>query len=428
MQIDKNVIRAIRQQVESFPVASYDAFNERLNKAKETINRLNSFAARDGGLPQFDQVSRSAYSALSSDGISVENCFLYAYAAGLYWSESDWLDPYKYTSVKGTAAMMSSMLEFDAKTESHLFLSSLSSTAPRLLSNYSEWHRIVYARLSYERTILELEVYPLHEKVFVTLESENNNVFTYRDKDNYSVYALTFNGDYLVSVEISYYDEKWTGGKTYIYSSNIEEDAKVVPFAISFAQRVALLQDSVMKQKDDAQTISRYLSEQGVRCFYHFTDRQNLASIKENGGLFSWKFLKEYGIAIHNQGGDRSSMIMDQRMNREDYVRLSFCERHPMAHALHERCPGSDLVLLMIKPEVAFFAGTMFSDINAVEKQSKCGLGFEDLKRVKIPATRMQFIKSDNPDFKYKQAEVLCKTFVPKEFIINLDNPIPISY
>ena len=428
MQIDKNVIRAIRQQVESFPAASYNAFNDRLNKAKETISRLTSFSERGGGLPQFEHVSQSAYSALTSDGISVENCFLYAYAAGLYWADSDWLDPYRYTSVKGTAEMMSSMLDYDAKTESHLFLSSLSGNAPRLLSNYSEWHRIIYARLSYEREQLELEVYPVQEKVYVTLESVKDNVFTYRDKDNYSVYSLTFNGEFLVSIEIKFYDENWTSGKTYIYSSNIEEDAKVVPIAISFAERIALLHDSLTKRKNDYQEISRYLSEQGVRCFYHFTDRRNLASIKENGGLFSWEFLKKYGIPIQNQGGDRSSMIADQRMNRQDYVRLSFCESHPMAYALRERCPDSDLVLLMIKPDVALFAETMFSDINAVEKSSQCGSSFEDLKRVKIAAIRMGPVKRDNPDFKLRQAEVLCKTFIPLEYIINLDNPTTIHF
>lgn len=427
MQIDKNVIRAIRQQVESFPAANYDAFNDRLNKAKETIRRLTIFSER-GGLPQFERVSQSAYSALSSDGISVEKCFLYAYAAGLYWADSDWLDPYRYTSVKGTAEMMSSMLSYDAKTESHLFLSSISDTAPRLLSNYSEWHRIIYARLSYERTQLELEVYPFQDKVFVTLESVKDDVFTYRDKDNYSVYALTFNGDFLASVEIRYYYENWTCGKTYIYSSNIEEDAKFVPIAISFAERIASLQDNLTKRKDDYQEISKYLSEQGVSCFYHFTDRKNLASIKENGGLFSWEFLKKYGIPIRNQGGDRFSMIADQRMNRQDYVRLSFCESHPMAHALHERCPDSDLVLLMIKPDVALFAETMFSDINAVEKSSQCGPSYEDLKRVKIAATKMGPIKKDNPDFKLRQAEVLCKTFIPLKYIINLDSPTTIHF
>ena len=428
MQIDKNVIRAIRQQVESFPAASYDAFNERLNKAKDTISRLTSFSERDGGLPQFDHVSRSAYSALTSDGFSVENCFLYAYAAGLYWAESDWLDPYRYTTIKGTTEMMSALINYDNKAETHIFLSSVPGEGPKDLSYFGEWHRILYVRLSYGRKSMELEVYPLQEKSYVTLDSINGNVFRYRDEDNHIIYALIFNGDFLSSVSISYFDESWSGEKTYIYSSNDDQPLQELPQVIDFNERIIRIRSEFAVESNESDTIRDYLRDQGVHYFYHFTDRHNIESIKENGGLFSWKFLKEHGIAVHNPGGDPTSRVTDQRMGLHDYVRLSFCENHPMAYAISKRNPGAEYVLLKIKPDVACFDTTLFCDMNAVDKLSQRGPGIDSLKRVNIAATKRKYVNGDDADFKYKQAEVLCKKFVPIEYILNLDNPTPIVF
>ena len=174
-------------------------------------------------------------------------------------------------------------------------------------------------------------------------------------------------------------------------------------------------------QKQNAQLFREYLEENNVRFLFHFTDRQNVESIKKNGGLFSWKYCEEHNIQIENAGGDETSRFLDTKHKLEDYVRLSFCNDHPMAWRLKQN--GSELVLLKIKVDVAWLQGTLFSDINAADNAHHHGPSLDDLKRVDINATRMHYLPNTSEFFKKHQAEVLVKTHVPLEFIVNIDDP-----
>lgn len=176
--------------------------------------------------------------------------------------------------------------------------------------------------------------------------------------------------------------------------------------------------------KEDADQIMQYLEDHSVRCFYHFTDRKNLESIRENGGLYSWSYCEKNGISIPVPGGSSSSRSLDRRHHLEDYVRLSFCEDHPMAFRLQEE--GADLVLLKIKTDVATLKDTLFSDINATDNNHHHGGKLDDLKRVDIQATKQTYVSKESPIFKKHQAEVLVKTHIPLDSIINLDNPLPL--
>ena len=112
------------------------------------------------------------------------------------------------------------------------------------------------------------------------------------------------------------------------------------------------------------------------------------------------------------------------RYNLEDYVRLSFCKDHPMAFRL--KTEGANLVLLKIKIDVAMLRETLFSDINATDKNG-CTIfmhACKDLKKVDLNATKQTFVSKDSPIFKSHQAEILVKTHIPLEYITNLDNPI----
>ena len=66
------------------------------------------------------------------------------------------------------------------------------------------------------------------------------------------------------------------------------------------------------------------INEYNIHSLYHFTDKENLNSIKENGGLFSWKYMIEKGIDIPSPGGDRLSRNLDSNKHIENYVKLSF--------------------------------------------------------------------------------------------------------
>ena len=174
------------------------------------------------------------------------------------------------------------------------------------------------------------------------------------------------------------------------------------------------------ERKENWSDFKRILDDNGIRYLYHFTDKRNIPSIKRHGGLFSWHYCKKNNITIWSQGGDYDSRELDKKYGLEDYVCLSFCNDHPMAYRL--KLSGSDIVILKIKIDVALLKDTLFSDINAADKLHTHGGELEDLKRVNFNATQRNYVRKDDVDFKFHQAEVMVKTFVSKEYIINLDN------
>ena len=173
--------------------------------------------------------------------------------------------------------------------------------------------------------------------------------------------------------------------------------------------------------KDDAQEIKNILRNEGIAYFYHFTEIKNIPSIKRHGGLFSWYYCETHNITIPVQGGDEQSKKLDMKYGLEDYVRLSFCDDHPMAYRLLQN--GDRLVLLKIKIDVALFKGTLFSDINAATENHTLGGKYMDLQNIDFSATKRHYVRRTDGDFKLHQAEVLVRTFIPLDCIININNP-----
>ena len=174
------------------------------------------------------------------------------------------------------------------------------------------------------------------------------------------------------------------------------------------------------ERKENWSDFKRILDNNDIRYLYHFTDRRNIQSIKLHGGLFSWHYCRKNNITIPCQGGDYNSQELDKKYGLEDYVRLSFCNDHPMAYRLQQS--GSDIVILKIETDVALLKDTLFSDINAADILHTHGGELDDLKRINFNATKRNYVRKDDVDFKPHQAEVMVKTFVPKKFIRNLDN------
>lgn len=172
--------------------------------------------------------------------------------------------------------------------------------------------------------------------------------------------------------------------------------------------------------KPDAYYIGQLLKNNQIDCFYHFTDVRNIPLIKDMGGLCSWYFLRNNRVNIPFQGGDEDSMKYDMKYGLEDYVRLSFCTRHPMEHRL--KMQGANLVVLRISSEVAKFSETLFSDINAADSNHSHGGQLEDLLKVNIEATKTGIVSRDDIYFKLRQAEVMVKTFIPSDMILNFND------
>lgn len=160
-----------------------------------------------------------------------------------------------------------------------------------------------------------------------------------------------------------------------------------------------------------------YLRMKEHYCFYHFTDRNNLASIIKNGGLYSWSALRELNISS-KMGGDDFSHHLDMKKGLQDYVRLGITTEHPMMHRLEEN--GYDLVILCIHPIVAMFENTLFSNINATDSDCIVGGELTNLRLLSKIAGKLSYVKKTDKFFKLKQGEVLIPHFLPIQFIMNI--------
>lgn len=180
-------------------------------------------------------------------------------------------------------------------------------------------------------------------------------------------------------------------------------------------QRLELLST---ERKENWLDFKQVLENNDIRYLYHFTDKRNIPSIKRHGGLFSWHYCQKNDITIPYQGGDYDSRELDKKYKLEDYVRLSFCDDHPMAYRLEQS--GSDIIILKIKVDVALLKHTLFSDINAADKLHTHGGSLKDLNKVNFNATKRHYISRSDEDFKPHQAEVMVKTFVPLKYIVNI--------
>ena len=98
-----------------------------------------------------------------------------------------------------------------------------------------------------------------------------------------------------------------------------------------------------------------------------------------------------------------------------------------MAYRKHNE--GSDLFLLQVSIDVAAFRSALFSDRNAASSNFTCGSDLEHLKNVNINATQRHFVGRDEGEvFFLHQAECMVKTFIPIEYIININNPIKMTF
>lgn len=168
--------------------------------------------------------------------------------------------------------------------------------------------------------------------------------------------------------------------------------------------------------KPDAESIAKLLSNNSQEYLYHFTHKANLSQIKEMGGLYSWVKLDELGKTCQHPGGNYLSRNLDTKYGIADYVHLSFSFEHPMFHKKE-----SDMAILLIHPIVCLIPETLFSNMNATDNDHSIGGGYEDLQKINFWATKMKYLNSGTKLFKAKQSEVLVKSFIPNDYIINLD-------
>lgn len=164
--------------------------------------------------------------------------------------------------------------------------------------------------------------------------------------------------------------------------------------------------------------IQEYLQNNGINKLYHFTDRANLQSIILNGGLISWWACEQEDIHINRPGGNSESRSLDSRRGLEDYVRLSFCKKHPMQFIAKKENRISHPIIIEISTDVCELGGTLFSDINATANGAQIKSGIEGLKLVDFRVVKQEhYTEEEKPRY---QAEVLVKHKIPLDYFLNL--------
>ena len=166
-----------------------------------------------------------------------------------------------------------------------------------------------------------------------------------------------------------------------------------------------------------------YLLSQGITKLYHFTDKSNIPSIISNGGLFSWKACEKKGITINKPGGNDASHSLDFYRGLENYVRLSFTQRHPMMYLAQKDGRISNPVVLEIDLAVAGLITTLFADRNATKTDAVITAGYNGAKNIHFSTVRQSTHFNLSPEEKeFYQAEVLVLESVPLTCITNIDD------
>jgi hypothetical protein len=171
--------------------------------------------------------------------------------------------------------------------------------------------------------------------------------------------------------------------------------------------------------RSDWADFEEVLSDNDIERLYHFTDTRNLDSIRQHGGLYSWRELERRGITIPFPGGDDISRNQDTSKGLQDYVRLSFARKQPMLTMAEADGRIDKAFHLEISPDVILFSKTKFANTNAASNM-KClnvGTRLSDLKLINFSVFKDEYW---NLDTKVAfQAEILVPKCVPKEFILN---------
>ena len=135
-----------------------------------------------------------------------------------------------------------------------------------------------------------------------------------------------------------------------------------------------------MEKKRNWQEYQAVIKQHGITKLYHFTDRDNLQSIIQNGGLYSWADCQERGIIIAKPGGSDSSRSLDARDGLQHYVRVCFVKQHPMMYVAMNEGRISNPVLLEIDPQVIFWMDSKYADRNATRNGARVGGNLDDFK------------------------------------------------
>lgn len=155
---------------------------------------------------------------------------------------------------------------------------------------------------------------------------------------------------------------------------------------------------------------------------YHFTDRKNLESIKNNGGLYSLAKINKMKLKDVSYISNGWSQDADRFKGIDSYVHLCFVQgEHPMAFNASN---NNDLIWLAIDSKILDSAGVLYTNdianksgvILLNNEEAKENLDIEGIFKF-LPFTEEGNRERKVATYKY---EILIPNFVPLSYIRNL--------
>jgi len=166
------------------------------------------------------------------------------------------------------------------------------------------------------------------------------------------------------------------------------------------------------------------IQKYNIDCVWHFTDKSNLDSIREHGGLLSLEELERRGISIPAPGGNDLSHELDSHNGVDSFVHLCFCKSHPMLHIAKEDGRISDPEWLKIDKSIILHPEVRFT----ADVSNKSGIPVLDHEAAKREIDFEVIYKRTNwsdPDTqkrrqKGEKSEILVPNIVPIDMILNI--------
>jgi hypothetical protein len=162
-----------------------------------------------------------------------------------------------------------------------------------------------------------------------------------------------------------------------------------------------------------------------ITLLYHFTDRRNLHSIREHGGLYPMTKLKKKNIKVVAPGGNEWSQDADGMKGMDAYVHLCFRNNHPMEYLARQEGRIGDTIFLQIHPDVLTWDGVLFTD----DVANKAGVDTHTIEAArKIIDFEVLYTRTDwsdpNIQARLQQAEKY-EILVPKKIRLEMIRNLP---
>lgn len=163
-----------------------------------------------------------------------------------------------------------------------------------------------------------------------------------------------------------------------------------------------------------------------IPVLYHFTDRRNLALIRQLGGLYPLSELRKKGIEVPVPGGNPWSHEANGMKGMDQYVHLCFRSTHPMEFVAREEGRIGDSIFLQVHPEVLQWEGVRFTP----DVANKSGVQVYEIdEALEMIDFEVLYTRTDwrNPAIRQRlqqaeKCEVLVPRLIPLELIRNFPN------